>query len=90
MTILYIIPLKNGKYFKYGVTDTEKQGFARPHNTLHKIYNLDFVNAKMVTANEPRPILVLERQIKSDFSRYFGTDDYTIPPATHSNLLHWD
>jgi hypothetical protein len=76
MTILYIIPFKNGKYFKYGVTDTEKQGFSRPHDTLHKLYDLDFVNAKMVTSTEARPVLILERQLKNDFSRYFRTDDY--------------
>lgn len=75
--ILYLLPFRNGRYFKFGVTDFSKRGFDRPYLELDPLYEVDFTKSLKVTSNEKTEVTILENEIKRNYSRYFRTDEYS-------------
>gem|GEM_PF-3245476 len=73
--ILYLLPFTDEKHFKYGYTETQRQGYARikKHNAK---YGIDLEKAKIVIALDAKTIIDLEKQIKSDYSRFFKTKEF--------------
>lgn len=74
--ILYLLPFSNKTHFKFGVTDVTKRGFERPYQELDPLYGIDFSSALMVTASKKEEILILETEIKKNYSRYFKASGF--------------
>ncbi len=75
--ILYILPFKNGRYFKFGIT--KEMNFERIKH-INRIYGID-IERGLVYYGNTKDIVFIENQLKNKFCvknhEYKGRNGYT-------------
>lgn len=71
-TYLYLLPFKNDKYFKIGISSSNDDRI----KTLNSLYKLDYKKALIVKAKKSSTIKILERELLDTFDERITEERY--------------